>query len=120
MVDISNPLVPRLTATATDTTNMNQVIGVGVEVVNAPNNTAAADPNAIVKPVGPTNTVLPAAEKPAEAPLQVNDIKPGENPAQPVTQTASNGKPKKPKVDLSEDSSSKKKKKKGLGKLNPF
>jgi outer membrane protein assembly factor BamD len=94
--------------------------GVGVEVVNAPSNTAAADPNAIVKPVGPTSTVLPASEKPAEAPLQVNDIKPGENPAQPVTQTASNGKPKKPKVDLSEDSSSKKKKKKGLAKLNPF
>jgi outer membrane protein assembly factor BamD len=94
--------------------------GVGVEVVNAPSNTAAADPNAIVKPVGPTSTVLPAPEKPAEAPLQVNDIKPGENPAQPVTQVASNGKAKKPKVDLSEDSSSKKKKKKGLGKLNPF
>ena len=94
--------------------------GVGVEVVNAPSNTAAADPNAIVKPVGPTSTVLPASEKPAEAPLQVNDIKPGENPAQPVTQTASNGKPKKPKVDLSEDSSSKKKKKKGLAKINPF
>ncbi len=94
--------------------------GVGVEVVNAPSNTAAADPNAIVKPVGPTNTALPAPEKPAEAPLQVNDIKPGENPAQPVTQTASNGKPKKPKADLSDESSSKKKKKKGLGKLNPF
>jgi outer membrane protein assembly factor BamD len=94
--------------------------GVGVEVVNAPSNSAAADPNALVKPVGPTNTVLPAAEKPAEAPLQVNDIKPGENPAQPATETASNGKTKKPKVDLSEDSSSKKKKKKGLAKLNPF
>ncbi len=94
--------------------------GVGVEVVNAPSNTAAADPNAVVKPVGPTNTMLPAPEKPAEAPLQVNDIKPGENPAQPTTETASSGKPKKPKVDLSEDSSSKKKKKKGLAKLNPF
>jgi len=99
--------------------------GVGVEVVNAPTttapgNTAATDPNALVKPVGPTNTVLPASEKPAEAPLQVNDIKPGENPAQPTTLTASNGKPKKPKADLSEDSSSKKKKKKGLAKLNPF
>ena len=30
-----------------------------------------------LKPVGPTNaTALPAAEKPAEAPDQVNDIKP--------------------------------------------
>jgi outer membrane protein assembly factor BamD len=88
--------------------------GVGVEIVNAPQ----ADPNAVVKPVGPANTVLPAAEKPAEAPLQVNDIKPGTNPPQPTT--ATNGKAKKPKVDLSDDSSSKKKKKKGLAKLNPF
>ena len=88
--------------------------GVGVEIVNAPQ----ADPNAVVKPVGPANTLLPAPEKPAEAPLQVNDIKPGTNPPQP-TNTAK-GKPKKPKTDLSEDSSSKKKKKKGLAKLNPF
>jgi outer membrane protein assembly factor BamD len=92
--------------------------GVGVEVVNAPN-TAAADPNAVVKPVGPTGTVVPPAEKPAVAPIQVNDIKPGENPAQP-TQTASSGKTKKPKVDQSDESSSKKKKKKGLAKINPF
>jgi outer membrane protein assembly factor BamD len=73
----------------------------------------------LIKPVGPTNTVLPPAEKPAEAPLQVNDIKPGQNPA-PATSVADNGKQKKPKVDLSDESSSKKKKKKGLGKLNPF
>ena len=72
----------------------------------------------MVKAVGPTNTVLPAAEKPPEAPIQTNDIKPGENPA-PPTDVAS-GKTKKPKADLSEDSSSKKKKKKGLAKLNPF
>ena len=51
--------------------------------------------------------------------MQVNDIKPGENPPQP-TDTAENGKTKKPKVDLSDESSSKKKKKKGLAKLNPF
>ena len=97
--------------------------GVGVEVVSAPSSSAqatTADPNALVKPVGPTNTVLPAPDRPAEAPLQVNDIKPGENPAQPTTATASNGKTKKPKADLSEESSSKKKKKKGLDKLNPF
>jgi outer membrane protein assembly factor BamD len=101
--------------------------GVGVEVVNAPSgpaqapaSNAATDPNAVIKPVGPTNTVVPPVEKPAEAPLQVNDIKPGENPAQPTTQTKANGKTKKPKVDQSEESSSKKKKKKGLGKLNPF
>jgi outer membrane protein assembly factor BamD len=101
--------------------------GVGVEVVNAPNgaaqtpaNAAQSDPNAVVKSVGPTNTMLPAAEKPAEAPLQVNDIKPGENPAQPTTETKANGKTTKPKANLSDESSSKKKKKKGLAKLNPF
>jgi outer membrane protein assembly factor BamD len=97
--------------------------GVGVEIISAPSGAAAApdataDPNAVVKAVGPTNTVLPAAEKPPEAPIQTNDIKPGENPA-PPTDVAS-GKTKKPKADLSEDSSSKKKKKKGLSKLNPF
>jgi outer membrane protein assembly factor BamD len=97
--------------------------GVGVEIISAPSGAAAApaataDPNAVVKAVGPTNTVLPAAEKPDEAPIQTNDIKPGENPA-PSTDVAS-GKTKKPKADLSEDSSSKKKKKKGLAKLNPF
>jgi outer membrane protein assembly factor BamD len=87
--------------------------GVGVEVVNAP----AADPNAVIKPVGPVNTALPAAEKPAEAPDQVNEIKPGSTPAQ---STAEGKKKKPPKADLSDESSSKKKKKKGLGKLNPF
>jgi outer membrane protein assembly factor BamD len=86
--------------------------GVGVQVVSAP----AADPNAVVKAVGPTNTALPAAEKPAEAPNQVNEVKPGSTPASAVT----TGKAKKPKLDSSEESSSKKKKKKGISKLNPF
>jgi len=90
--------------------------GVGVSIVNAPSGPAGADPNALVKPVGPTNAALPAAEKPAEAPDQINEIKPGASP----TATATNGKKKKPKADLDEESSSKKKKKKGLGKLNPF
>jgi len=104
--------------------------GVGVEVVNAPSNAAAAgpntpastaqtDPNAVVKSVGPANTLLPAAEKPAEAPIQMNDIKPGQNPPQAADLTP-DGKTKKPKVDQSDESSSKKKKKKGLAKLNPF
>jgi outer membrane protein assembly factor BamD len=89
--------------------------GVGVQIVSAPP-AQAADPNAVIKPVGPTNTVLPAAEKPAEAPAQVNDIKPGSTPPS----AAADAKTKKPKADLSDESSSKKKKKKGLGKLNPF
>jgi outer membrane protein assembly factor BamD len=92
--------------------------GVGVQILNAPSSPAQTDPNAVVKPVGPANTMLPAAEKPAEAPLQANDIRPGTNPPQPVNATT--GKTKKPKTDLSDESSSKKKKKKGLAKLNPF
>ena len=89
--------------------------GVGAEIVSAPS-AAAADPNAVLKPVGPTNTVMPAAEKPEEAPATVNDIKPGTTPATATT----NDKTKKPKADLSDESSSKKKKKKGVAKLNPF
>jgi outer membrane protein assembly factor BamD len=86
--------------------------GMGVQVVSAP----AADPNAVVKPVGPANTALPAAEKPADAPDQVNDVKPGSNPTTPANAADA----KKKKADLSDESSSKKKKKKGLSKLNPF
>ena len=92
--------------------------GVGAEILSAPSAPAgpAADPNALVKPVGPASTALPATEAPAAAPAQVNDVKPGETP-QP---TAADAKKKKPKTDLSDESSSKKKKKKGLAKLNPF
>jgi outer membrane protein assembly factor BamD len=95
--------------------------GVGVSIVSAPsgNGAAAADPNAVVKPVVPPNNAIPAAEAPAPAPDQVNDIKPGQAPAAPAT--ANDGKKKKaPKPDLGDESSSRKKKKKGLGKLNPF
>ena len=87
--------------------------GVGVQVVSAP----AADPNAVVKSVGPANVAIPAAEKPAEAPDQVNDVNKGTTPAQSAI---TNGKQKKPKADLNDESSSKKKKKKGISKLNPF
>jgi outer membrane protein assembly factor BamD len=86
--------------------------GVGVEVVDAP---PAADPNAVVKSVGTKNAALPAAEKPANAPDQVNEVKPGSAQA-----AVAQGKQKKPKADLDDESSSKKKKKKGLSKLNPF
>jgi len=87
----------------------------GVSIVNAP----AADPNAVVKPVGPDKTVVPAPEAAAPAPDQINDIKPGTAvPAQPTAESSK--KKKAPKADLSDESSSKKKKKKGLGKINPF
>jgi outer membrane protein assembly factor BamD len=68
--------------------------------------------------VVPATAALPSADAPDEAPNQVNDIKPGENPTPAVA--APKGKQKKPKVDQSDESSSKKKKKKGLDKLNPF
>ena len=90
--------------------------GVAVQVVSAPSTPAAADANAVVKSVGPANTTLPAAEKPTEAPLQVNEIKPGQSPSTPANAADA----KKTKADLSDESSSKKKKKKGLSKLNPF
>jgi outer membrane protein assembly factor BamD len=75
--------------------------------------------------VGPTNNQqLPPVDKPAEAPLQTNDV---HNGAQVQTGTdagaSANGKKKKtpsPKYDSSDESSSKHKKKKGLDKLNPF
>jgi outer membrane protein assembly factor BamD len=84
--------------------------GVGVQVVSAP----AADPHPVVKPVGPVDTTLPAAEKPAEAADQVNDVKSGSSSSQAASPR------KKSKADLSDESSSKKKKKKGIAKLNPF
>jgi outer membrane protein assembly factor BamD len=82
--------------------------------------TTTEDPNAVVKPVENTTTTLPAAEAPAAAPAQINDIKPGSTPA--ATPADANAKPtkKKPKLDESDEASSKKKKKKGLSKLNPF
>ena len=92
----------------------------GVSVVSAPSgDAAAADPNAVVKAVGPVNTVLPAAQGPAAAPDQVNDIKQGAAPQGPAP-SASGKQQKGPKTDLGDESSSKKKKKKGLSKLNPF
>jgi outer membrane protein assembly factor BamD len=92
--------------------------GVGVQIVSAPSGSATGDPNAVIKAVGPASTEVPAAEKPAEAPTQVNDIKSAGATATPINPGSK--KVKKPKADLGDESSSKKKKKKGLDKLNPF
>jgi outer membrane protein assembly factor BamD len=91
--------------------------GVGAEIISAPSSAATADPNAVVKPIvaATSDASAPPVEKPADAPAQVNDIK----PSGATATTIDNGKKKKPKVD-SDESSSKKKKKKGLDKLNPF
>jgi outer membrane protein assembly factor BamD len=73
----------------------------------------------------PNSTPLPAAQKAAAAPDQVNDITQTGHPVNTVNQTtATNGKKKKknpkPQFEGKEESSSTHKKKKGLHKLNPF
>jgi len=82
--------------------------------------TGAPDKNYGLTTVTPKNsTDLPPAEKPAEAPDQVNEAA---GKPQPAAQTApANGKnAPKPTLDKDDESSSKKKPKKGLDKLNPF
>jgi outer membrane protein assembly factor BamD len=79
----------------------------------------------LVKPVGPDNNKpLPAIDKPAETPQQVNEVTPGGDNAQVNTGATASGKPgkkvKKAPYDKKDESSSKHKKKKGLDKLNPF
>ncbi len=92
--------------------------GVGVSIVSAPSSAAAADGSSLVKPVTPDNSAaIPAAQAPAPAPEQVNEIRSGTG--QQATGD-DHTKKKAPKADLSDESSSKKKKKKGLAKLNPF
>ncbi|AXC15333.1 DNA uptake lipoprotein-like [Acidisarcina polymorpha] len=92
-------------------------------VVNgAPVPTAVPD-NGGLRAVGPTDTTtLPAVDKPAEAPSQVNDVKAA--PAVVTTGTtsaaAASKKGDRGKFDPKDESSSKHKKKKGLDKLNPF
>jgi outer membrane protein assembly factor BamD len=90
--------------------------GVGVSIVSAPNSSAAAAPSALVKPVGSDNAAIPAAQAPAPAPEQVNEIRPGTG----QQANASDATKKAPKANLNDESSSKKKKKKGWSKLNPF
>jgi outer membrane protein assembly factor BamD len=82
--------------------------------------TAVPD-NGGLKSVGPADaTALPAVDKPAESPSQVNDVKSA--PATVTTGTTSGAAAAadKSKYDASKESSSKHKKKKGLDKLNPF
>jgi outer membrane protein assembly factor BamD len=94
----------------------------GVEILTpgatASSTTKPAD-NGGLKAVGPENAApLPAAEKPADAPSQVNDLA---SKPQPAAQAPNaNGKNSKPGFDKSDESSSKHKKKKGLAKINPF
>jgi len=73
----------------------------------------------------PNSTPLPAVQKAAPAPAQVNDVTHTGQPINTLDQTtATNGKKKKknpkPRFVGKEESSSTHKKKKGLHKLNPF
>lgn len=90
-----------------------------------PNPANAENPQAVYglnQPVAPSgNTVLPAVDKPAAAPDQINDVKGnGGNTAQVQTGATASNKHKKAPYDSSKESSSKHKKKKGIDKLNPF
>jgi outer membrane protein assembly factor BamD len=90
---------------------------------SVPAATGAPDPNNGLTSVGPKNTApLPAIEKPAPAPDQVNDVAGQPQPAQPAPVATAKGKKKTkaPAADKNDESSSKKKPKKGLDKLNPF
>jgi outer membrane protein assembly factor BamD len=87
---------------------------------------SATKDNGGLPTVAPANsTPLPAAEKAAPAPAQVNDVPQTGHPVNMVDQTtATTGKKKKknpkPHFTGKEESSSTHKKKKGLHKLNPF
>jgi outer membrane protein assembly factor BamD len=83
-----------------------------------PASTAAAP---LVAPVGPTNNKpLPAVDKPAEAPQQINEAQGGQAQVQTGATTGKESKKKKAPYDKKDESSSKHKKKTGLDKLNPF
>jgi outer membrane protein assembly factor BamD len=90
----------------------------GVEIVTPSTATPVPD-NGGLKAVGPPDAkAVPAIEKAAGAPDQVNDIPAA---SQPAAQAArADGKKTKPEFDKADESSSKHKKKKGLAKLNPF
>jgi outer membrane protein assembly factor BamD len=96
---------------------------VGGPVIPTGNTTSVPGPNpseAVVKGVGPVdNKPLPAIDKPAAAPDQINDVKGGGAQVN-TSATASGKKTKKAPYDSKDESSSKHKKKKGLDKLNPF
>jgi outer membrane protein assembly factor BamD len=121
------------TMSPADTSSGGSGTGVGVEIVNhnstapadMPAATGTADPNYGLKTAAPTNTsAVPAIEKPAAAPDQVNEAAGSAQPPAQQAAPAAKGKRKKnaktPAVDKADESSSKNKPKKGLDKLNPF
>jgi outer membrane protein assembly factor BamD len=100
--------------------------GNATDATEAPGNGAPSGAGAqpLVAPVGPTDQkALPAIDKPADAPQQINEVPAGEAGAQVQTGANASGKPgknKKAPFDKKDESSSQHKKRKGLDKLNPF
>lgn len=103
----------------------------GSSVESAPDDSVTAAPvqgnnQPLVAPIGPTNNKpLPAIDKPAAAPQQINEVPAGQSGgAQVSTGANASGKPvkkrKKAPYNKKDESSSKHHGKKGIGKLNPF
>jgi len=91
----------------------------------APANGGNENAQPIVAPVGPTDQkAMPAIDKPAEVPQQINEVPANQQSAQVQTGATASGKPskktKKAPFDKKDESSSQHKKRKGLDKLNPF
>ncbi|MGA7522073.1 MAG: outer membrane protein assembly factor BamD [Acidobacteriaceae bacterium] len=122
--------VPDASAAPGNTVTVQTPNGGATDATEAPGNGvpsgAGANVNAqpIVAPVGPTDQKpLPAVDKPAEAPQQINEVPAPEQNAQVKTGATASGKPNKRKkapYDKKDESSSQHKKRKGLDKLNPF
>ena len=117
------------TMTHDDTPSGGSGTGLGVEIINhnaaaekdMPAATGQPDANYGLKTVAPKdNTPLPAIEKAAAAPDQVNEQEGNSQPPAQTKKPGSKKNPKTPAVDKADESSSKKKPKKGLDKLNPF
>ena len=107
-------------ATTGGTSMGTEILSTGAKAASdLPAATGRPDPNFGLTTAAPrNNTPVPAAEKAAEAPDQVNEIA---GKQQPAPQPSSGGKkPKAPAVDKTDESSSKHKPKKGIDKLNPF
>ena len=92
----------------------------GTPASNLPSATGAPDPNYGLPAPAAKTAEVPAIEKPAEAPDQVNDLAGKPQPAAQAKDPNSKKKAKAPAVDKADESSSKKKPKKGVDKLNPF
>jgi outer membrane protein assembly factor BamD len=117
------------TMTHDDTPSGGSGTGLGVEIINhnaaadkdLPAATGQPDANYGLKTVAPKdNTPLPAIEKAAAAPDQVNEQEGNSQPPAQTRKPGSKKNPKTPAVDKADESSSKKKPKKGIDKLNPF